>query len=230
MQSGKYGFSFGSSNSNDCTSCVPGKHTSATGSSSCLECPAGSACPGYSTSSYIPCPLGRYNSFAGATNCSACPQGKYGPYRGSAICLNCPKGKFGPRNGSVALDECEDCPAGKFSSVDGLYSCTLCSKTEYQPDKGQSSCHECPGVGEIGDAESTGCMTDPSIAKLHGSTFIEELFTKESRFTSLSLYQRYLSLSSSWSISRRLGSITLRSLPHCSYQIKETTQKILWAL
>ena len=143
-----------------------------------MECPSGSACPDYSTSSYIPCPLGRYNSFAGQTNCSACPQGKYGPYKGAAICLDCPKGKFGPRNGSTALDECEDCPAGKFSSVDGLYSCTFCSKSEYQPEKGQSSCLECPGVGEIGDAKRTGCMTDPSIAKLRDSTFIEELFSE----------------------------------------------------
>ena len=171
---------------------------------SCLKCPSGSACPDYSTSSYIPCPLGRYNSFAGATNCSACPQGKYGPYKGAAICLDCPKGKFGPRNGSIALDECEDCPAGKYSPSDGLYSCTSCSKAEYQPEKGQSSCLECQGVGEIGDAKRTGCMTDPSIANFATQHSLKNYFPRESLFTSLSLLQRYLLLPSSWSISKRL--------------------------
>ena len=168
-----------------------------------MNCPAGSACPDYSTSSYIPCPLGRYNSFAGAKNCSACPQGKYGPLEGAAICLDCPKGKFGPRNGSIALDKCEHCPAGKYSSVDGLHSCTFCSKSEYQPEKGQSSCLECQGIGEIGDAKRTGCMADPSIVNLRDSTFIEEMFSKGIAFTCLSLLQRYLSLPSFWSISKK---------------------------
>ena len=41
--------------------------------------------------------------------------------------------------------------------------------------KGQSSYLECPGAGKIGDRKRSGYMSDPSIAKLRVSTFIEDL-------------------------------------------------------
>ena len=212
-ESGKYGSSFGASDANDCKSCVPGKYASATGSSELVW-----SAP-LVVLVLITAPLHIYHVLSAdttvsqvQTNCSACPQGKYGPYKGAAICLDCPKGKFGPLTGSTALDECEDCPAGKYSSSDGSYSCTSCSKSEYQPEKGQSSCLECPGVGEIGDAKRTGCMTDPSIAKLRTQHSLKNYFPRESLFTSLSLSQRYLLLPSFWSTSKRLGSITCSAI------------------
>jgi hypothetical protein len=155
--------------SQDCSSCDPGKFQASPISRSCAVCPGGK----YAGSNYAGnqrcqvCRRGKFSS-AGNSSCMVCPNSqvsadestachtcsvgkKYSPYFCEVdadvgnfcapACVDCPAGKYQPHLGAFS---CIKCPPGKFSADHSAPTCVQCAQGTYSQTNASKSCLQCP--------------------------------------------------------------------------------------
>lgn len=155
---GKFVWTLGSDDSNDCGSCTAGKYCvrgASYESGRCSQgfyCPAGSSFPDDETNA---CAAGKFMAYFNATS--------------SSDCVDCPPGSFCVKSSAHPLP----CPPGYYSTSAGASSCTQCSAGYYCPtgsslqticpngyyaSAGSYECDKCAGGYYCASGSKTACV------------------------------------------------------------------------
>jgi len=108
------------SSSSACTTCLPGKFSTAIGASNatvCADCARGTYSQVQGSTRCTNCTLGTYSDLLGSpsnSTCAMCPPGTYTTTAGASTCLTCAAGSFSTVSGATS---CDTCPSGTASTL-----------------------------------------------------------------------------------------------------------------
>eukprot|EP00698_Gefionella_okellyi_P001450 TRINITY_DN11405_c0_g1_i11.p1 TRINITY_DN11405_c0_g1~~TRINITY_DN11405_c0_g1_i11.p1 ORF type:complete len:2212 (+),score=424.46 TRINITY_DN11405_c0_g1_i11:34-6669(+) len=108
----------------ECTKCVTGTFSNATGASSPATC--------------VWCAAGSYNNITAATVCDLCEAGLWSSFN-ATVCTQCDVGRFSNATGSSG---CYSCSAGSYNNVTGITMCSGCAAGLWS-SAGATNCTQC---------------------------------------------------------------------------------------
>ena len=146
---GKSSSALGATAETTCQLCVPGTYTNGNSRNVCTSCAAGKSSSAVGATAETTCEwcvAGTYTGATAETTCQSCVPGTYTNGNSRNVCTSCGAGKSSSEVGATAETTCQTCVAGTYT--DGILRnvCTSCAAGKASSEVGataETTCQPC---------------------------------------------------------------------------------------